>query len=225
MEFIKKSILGALSVCVLGSLLFFSSKATQNKSISLDVPAPIKKEIKTPIHLGFFEEALNVVLLHEGGYSDNKADKGGPTKYGISLRLLKDIKYDVDGDGDSDKDDIVHLTRTDADKIYLKNFWLANNFNLLENEAIAIKLMDCSVNLGARRTAILTYQTLNEILVEDLPIGEKFDDKLLDILNNIDDRVFVDVLRLEQAKFYETLIKLNPEFKVFKNGWARRAAS
>ena len=50
--------------------------------------------------MSHFEKAVEKVLEHEGGYVDHKADPGGATNYGISLRFVKQstgIDLDVDG--------------------------------------------------------------------------------------------------------------------------------
>ena len=53
-----------------------------------------------------FEEAIKVILKHEGGYSNDKDDPGGATDYGISLRFLQDHDIDLNGDGKVNEMDI-----------------------------------------------------------------------------------------------------------------------
>ena len=50
-----------------------------------------------------FEEAWSYVKENEGGYVNDKNDKGGATKYGVSLRFLKGLERDegdINGDGE-----------------------------------------------------------------------------------------------------------------------------
>ena len=64
-----------------------------------------------------FGGGIRQVLIHEGGYSDHPNDAGGVTKFGISLRYLRDAGHalgDVDRDGDIDADDIRALDRDGA---------------------------------------------------------------------------------------------------------------
>lgn len=69
-----------------------------------------------------FEEALENTLAFEGGFNDVKGDKGGATKYGISLNFLKSEKIDIDGDKDTDADDIRLLDRVKVTKLYKEHF-------------------------------------------------------------------------------------------------------
>jgi lysozyme family protein len=59
-----------------------------------------------------FNQAVKVILQHEGGYVDNPNDPGGATNYGISLRFLADHPEsgDFNGDGEVDAEDIANMT-------------------------------------------------------------------------------------------------------------------
>ena len=50
--------------------------------------------------MSHFDTAIKKVLKHEGGYVDHKNDPGGATKYGISLRFIRQSNTDLDLDGD-----------------------------------------------------------------------------------------------------------------------------
>ena len=59
-----------------------------------------------------FVLAIPTVFEHEGFFSNDPNDRGGPTQYGISLPLLEDLP-DADGggflDGDINHDGIVNI--------------------------------------------------------------------------------------------------------------------
>ena len=57
-----------------------------------------------------FDQAIEVILKHEGGYANNPNDSGGETKYGISKRSYPELN-------------IRGLTRDYAKKIYEQDFW------------------------------------------------------------------------------------------------------
>lgn len=43
-------------------------------------------------------------------YTNNKKDKGGPTKYGITLATWRKVGYDKNGDGVLNEEDVKLLT-------------------------------------------------------------------------------------------------------------------
>ena len=55
-----------------------------------------------------FEDALDLVLKHEGGYVNHPKDPGGETNYGISKRAYPDL-------------DIRHITEEEVASIYRKD--------------------------------------------------------------------------------------------------------
>ena len=58
-----------------------------------------------------FEEIIDHVIDHEGGYVNDPKDLGGETKYGISKRWYPEIN-------------IKDLTIDDAKNIYYEDYWV-----------------------------------------------------------------------------------------------------
>ena len=81
-----------------------------------------------------FDKAINFVLTHEGGYSNDSLDLGGETNLGISKRAYPNL-------------DIKNLTVDDAKAIYKRDYWNALNCDLLP-EKLDIVVFDCGVNQG-----------------------------------------------------------------------------
>lgn len=88
---------------------------------------------------------LDHILRNEGGYVNDKADKGGETKFGISKRSYPNV-------------DIKNLTIDDARKIYLKDYFAkaprVNDLNL------QYQIFDHAVNAGLSRSQKLYNDTL-----------------------------------------------------------------
>jgi len=79
-----------------------------------------------------FDTAFTRLIDSEGGYTNNPADPGGETKFGLSKRSYPDV-------------DIANLTLDGAKVIYMRDFW-----NTLGDAHPAIKFQcfDFAVNSG-----------------------------------------------------------------------------
>ena len=81
-----------------------------------------------------FEQAVAMVLRHEGGYVNDSRDPGGETRFGISKRAYPNV-------------DILHLTEDEAKAIYRRDYWNTLRPDELPQE-LAICLFDAAVNMG-----------------------------------------------------------------------------
>ena len=84
-----------------------------------------------------FEEAVEKVLAHEGGFVDHPSDPGGATNFGISQRAYPDL-------------DIKNLTREKAIEIYHRDYWVACGCHHL-SDRLAYVVFDAAVNSGVAR--------------------------------------------------------------------------
>lgn len=125
----------------------------------------------------------------EGGLTDHPADPGGLTKYGVSLRWVRDLAeqarqeclrqrrscedcsgrlvgnceagmLDMDHDGDVDADDIRACTRAQAAALFRKHFWETTNCARLPLP-LAVTLYDGAVNMGAPRAVRQLQRAMN----------------------------------------------------------------
>lgn len=95
-----------------------------------------------------FEQAIALVLKHEGGYTPGlPGDPGGETNFGISKRAFPDL-------------DIANLTVQQAEEIYREKYWA---FDEIEDQATANCLLDCAVNQGPEVAAELKGMSLKDI--------------------------------------------------------------
>ncbi len=171
-----------------------------------------------------FEESIPLILLHEGGLSDNKNDPGGITKYGISLRSLELFEEDINGDGSVNSEDIRALTLEKACLIYKQYFWNPASLDFCNSQRVATRLFDIIVNAGEGRALSIAKQACRSCTF--MEPSEKSFKNLMPTINHIHEESLLPALRSEQAAHYRGLVAKNPDtFGVFLKGWLNRAYS
>lgn len=130
-----------------------------------------------------FNTSLQVVLTHEGGaYTNDPNDRGGPTKWGITIP-------DIPG---ATAATIQALTQEQAGEIYSKKYWAPLRCGEIQAQGIATVFFDIGVLRGltgattAMRSALglhlppvawghLDDVTLNAINADPFPLQLAFD--------------------------------------------------
>lgn len=174
-----------------------------------------------------FYEALKGVLLHEGGFINHGADKGGATDFGISLRFLQSLPAsagDVNGDGHVDIQDIRSLTEQSAGAFYKTYFWDHYRIDEIRDQRVAQKLFNFFVNMRGKTAGLIAQRAANDLgagLVEDGLMGSKS----IAAINQLEPLQMVCCIRWRAWEVYKLIIEHDSSQAVFKNGWRRRAFS
>lgn len=147
-----------------------------------------------------FEEAVESVLGHEGGYVSNPADPGGETKWGISKRRYPDL-------------DIANLTREQAIAIYRRDYWIGCGCDVLP-ESVRDEVFDAAVLHKPDDVARFLQRALD--VADDGHIGPV---TRAAIAKAEPDRL----IALFEAERLLFLTKLTT-WSSFGRGWARRVA-
>lgn len=148
-----------------------------------------------------FSQAVQLVIQREGGLVVDPNDPGGATKYGISKRAYPNL-------------DIPALTQSQAAQIYHRDYW---RWDLLQDQALANKLLDMAVNFGLSTLAGMV-QRMNGLKVDNI-WGPATENSLLnapDVLPR---------LRVASVERYLAMIEANPQLSKFRAGWLVRACS
>lgn len=178
-----------------------------------------------------FDQAVKVVLAHEGGFVNNPADPGGITNYGITLRFLVDHPdFDVNGDGKIDARDIKAMTATAAAAIYKQEWWDKYKYSDIRDQTLATKVFDYAVNMGASQAHKLLQRTINSFFGMALKDDGVIGPVTLSIINRFDadaalEAKFIQAYSDTVWAFYQSLIKNKPSLSVFAKGWKNRAYS
>lgn len=180
----------------------------------------------------FFRPAVVAVLQHEGGFVDHKADPGGATNWGVSLRWLRSLEdRDNDGwiDGDLNKDgsidvhDIRGMDQEQAIGLYKVYWWDEYHYGQLAQYPTAAKIFDMAVNMGARQAHKIAQRAAN-LFQAGLTVDGVLGPMSRQALNRIDDvDGLVGAFCDGQEAFYRGLVSASQERAVFLTGWLRRA--
>lgn len=89
------------------------------------------------MNLSFIDDLLN----REGGYSNNPADKGGETNFGVTVEVARENGY---------SGEMKDMPRAFAQAVYLKKYWHDPHFDEVAKlcEPLADKMFDIGVLSG-----------------------------------------------------------------------------
>lgn len=163
-----------------------------------------------------FSLYFDKLLLHEGGYVDDPLDKGGATKYGVTIAVWKQYGYDKNGDEIIDKEDVKLISKEDAFNIAKKLYWDAVKGDQINNQSIAEFIFDWGYNSGPK-TAIKHTQQVLGVTVDGL-IGPK----TLKAINESPQEELFNKLKAKRKLFFEAVVANNPSQKKFLKGWLNR---
>ena len=156
-----------------------------------------------------FSKFFPKLLIYEGGYTDHPNDKGGPTKYGITLSDWIKYGYDVDKDGDIDKYDLKNISTKDAEKIAKSKYWDKVKGDEIKSQSVAEFIADWAYNSGIGISVKKTQRLLG--LVDDGILGNK----TLTAINSADPETLFNRLKASRLAFVRSIVENNPRQKVF----------
>lgn len=102
-----------------------------------------------------FEVALKTTLKYEGGYSNNKNDRGGATNYGITQSTYNSWRKRSGLAAQS----IKNITQDEVKKIYYNDYWLASGANKVSDPKMAVAIFDTAVLHGVSGAKKLLAQS------------------------------------------------------------------
>tara|TARA_B100000424_G_scaffold269161_1_gene265502 strand:- start:3294 stop:3776 length:483 start_codon:yes stop_codon:yes gene_type:complete len=154
-----------------------------------------------------FEQCIDHVLKHEGGYVDDPKDLGGETNFGISKRAYPDL-------------DIKSLTKEDAKAIYKKDYWDRYKIEKMPEDLRYI-YFDMVLNMGYRNAAKVMQRAANAKNSARERI--KVDGMVGPATRKAVSKVELDRVRSERVLHYARLVIKKPEQHRFWFGWYRRS--
>jgi lysozyme family protein len=179
--------------------------------------------------MAIFDEAFDITMGHEGGYSNDPHDAGGETYRGISRRyhptwsgwnVIDDTKPNIDND---ELDPYVR-------EFYEAHYWDRLRLDDFWSQSIANEMFDTAVNMGVRRAGkflqeCLNYLNRNESLFSDLVVDGIIGPASIDALNEISEQdgdILLTMLNVCQGRHYMEYMKKSPTQERYARGWFTR---
>ena len=170
-----------------------------------------------------FDYAVNIILEHEGGYTNDADDPGEETKFGITNNDLKIYAKQLDFPLD-----VTNISRSQAINFYEQVFWNKYHYNEIHSLSIATKIFDMAVDMGAHEAhellqRALSYCGYTQIKVDGILGIQTIEDINEVCLHGRESDLMYELI--EEAKyFYEQLVKEKPILNKFLKGWLARAS-
>ena len=152
-----------------------------------------------------FEEIINQVLEHEGGYVNDPHDAGGETNFGIAKRWYPNV-------------DIKNLTKEQAKKIYHQDYWRPAKCDEVPSQLRHI-YFDMCVNFGRKGAVKVLQQAANSKTRNKIDVDGGMGPATIGALKGVE----LDRVRAYRVKYYVDLITAKPEQEKFYLGWFRRS--
>lgn len=160
-----------------------------------------------------FDIAFDRVIGHEGGFTDDKNDRGNWTSGVVGKGTLKGTKFGISAMSYPDVD-IKNLTVAQAKVIYKKDYWDALGMERFP-DALQFQLFDAAINHGWRRVVPMLQRAVK--VSDDGIIGSK----TTAAVNAMD---ISDLLMRFLAERIEYFTKVST-FKIYAVGWMMRCAN
>ena len=175
------------------------------------------KEEFNYINKSKFESIIDKNLEHEGEYVNDKNDRGGETKYGITKPFMEEYKYALPG---GKTIPIENLTVDDAKLLY-KAMWDRYNLGYIRDKDLAYVIYDYMINSYAGTAAKRIQEILNTrgaALKVDGQLGEKS----LNAIHNNDPKWLIDVILKNRQYYHQQDVYKNPKQVKYYAGWMNR---
>jgi lysozyme family protein len=170
------------------------------------------------------DDLIDDLIAREGDYVNHPADRGGPTRWGITEAVARRHGY---------HDKMTQLPRTEAAAIYKRIYWHAPGFADVAAIApnLAAELFDTGVNMGTGTATGFLQRALNALNrngrdYADIAVDRKMGAATLSALSAFFDtrgraaeNVLLKAMDALQGAHYVRLAEARPSQEAFLYGW------
>ena len=152
-----------------------------------------------------FNEIIEKVLEHEGGYVNDPHDRGGETNFGITKKFYPDV-------------DIKNLTKEQAKHIYHTDYWRRGKCDEVPSQLRHI-YFDMTVNFGKRGAVKVLQRAANAKNKDKIDVDGGLGPATLKAIQNLE----LERVRAYRVLRFANLVIKKPEQERFWFGWYKRA--
>lgn len=167
-----------------------------------------------------FKAISSIILRHEGGYVNNPNDRGGPTKYGITL-VTWEAYAQSDLGIEPTLDNLKNMTTDQAETIYLNRYWEPKGFCRFDDMRIALMVYDWTITSGgaAKQVQNLLNNKYDAKISADGAMGQQ----TVQAINAINDQdALLNEIANLRKQYYTNITVKNHSQLVFLRGWHNR---
>jgi lysozyme family protein len=170
------------------------------------------------------DKIIDAILVREGGYANRPADRGGPTKYGITQRKLAEWRGRP-----VTVDDVYRLSEAEARQIYRTDYIARPGFDRIADPRLAGLVVDCGVNHGPARAAKWLQQAANTLVPGALVVDGVFGQRSAQAVDEYDPLALSLLVIAQRGSFYGAIIasdararKRTEDQALNAHGWMNR---
>lgn len=188
-----------------------------------------------------FTQAHHHTAKIEGGYANDKDDKGGRTYKGIAYNssskwqgwpiieaIIQRVGEHADKiNADAEKNETLQALVL---KHYKNEYWDSLSLDQINDQKVATELYDTGVNMGTGRAALFFQRVLNVVnrngsIFPDLKLDGQIGTKSISAFNSLslnDKYIVWKLLNCLQGAKYIDICEANPVQEKFMRSWASR---
>jgi lysozyme family protein len=157
-----------------------------------------------------FDLAIGPLLKNEGSAYVPEDHGRGASRWGVTLKSYRELCPSAQ------TADIHELGREQAIAFYQRMFWDRYNLALIEEQAVANKVLDLAVNCGPGTAIRILQRAIGA------PVDGVLGPKTAAAANQRTPELVLQGIRTAGAQYYQELVDRRPEWKNCLPGWLAR---